>query len=208
MAKALLGRKIGMTQIFDDKEELIPVTVIEAGPCLVTQVKDSERDGYRAVQIGFEDAKKKQVNKPMEGHFERNGLTPQRHLAEFVMSEKDEYEVGQSLDVSLFTEEKAADVVGTSKGKGSQGVVKRWGFSGGPSGHGSMFHRRTGSVGAGTDPGRVWKGQRMPGRMGGGRLTAKNLSIVKVDPEENLIYLKGSVPGSRGGLVLVRATGK
>lgn len=206
MGKALLGRKIGMTQIFDQKEELVPVTMIEAGPCLVTQIKGDAKDGYRAAQIGFGDVKEKHLNKPMAGHFEAKKVGPRRHLAEFAIGEKDEYQVGQNIDVSAFSEGEMADVVGTTKGKGFQGVVRRWGFKGGPSGHGSMFHRKPGAVGAGTDPGRVWKGQRMPGRMGGSRWTAKNLRIIKIDAQENMIYVTGSVPGGKGSLVMVRET--
>ncbi|MEN6478865.1 MAG: 50S ribosomal protein L3 [Anaerolineales bacterium] len=200
--KTLIGRKIGMTRIFDEQGAVIPVTVIEAGPCRVTQIKTESKDGYNAVQIGFEHAKK--LNKPERGHL--GNLPPVRHLREFRTDELSEYQVGQVLTAGdLFASGDKVDVRGTSKGKGFAGGVKRHGFRGGPKTHGqSDRHRAVGSIGSTTTPGRVWKGLRAPGHMGNRQVTTLNLEVVKVDAERHLIAVKGAVPGPDGGLVVIR----
>lgn len=207
--KAILGRKVGMTQIFNERGEAIPVTVIEAGPCYVTQVKTLERDGYRAVQLGFEEAKPQRLSGGEKGHLARNRLPTLRHLREFRLRKDEEVEEGQRILVDVFEVGDRVDVVGVSKGRGFAGVVKRHGFRGGPKTHGqSDRHRAPGSIGATTSPGRVWKGQRMAGRMGGVRVTAQNLRVELVDPERNLLAVRGSVPGARGGLVMIKQARK
>lgn len=201
--KGILGKKVGMTQIFDDSGEAIPVTVIEAGPCYITQVKTDDTDGYNAVQIGFERVEERKVNKPKRGHLGQ--LPPLRYLREIRTDDAGEYEVGQQVDVGIFAAGQRVDVTGTSKGRGFAGVVKRHGFRGGPKTHGqSDRHRAPGSIGAGSTPGRVFKGMRMAGRMGNERVTVQSLKVVDVDPDRNLLLIKGSVPGRRGGLVLIR----
>ncbi len=209
MPRGLLGRKIGMTQIFIG-EKLIPVTAIEAGPCVVTQLKSEDREGYRAVQIGFEDAKEKKVNRPLGGHFKRAKVSPKKYLAEIRLrtEETSDYEVGQEIKVDIFEPGERIDVVGTSKGKGFAGVVKRWGFRGFPASHGSRYHRAGGAIGMAAFPARVIKGMKMPGRMGNSRVTVQNLEVVKVIPEKNLILIKGAVPGAKGSLVMVKETVK
>ena len=207
--KGILGKKIGMTQIFTESGEAVPVTVIEAGPCYVTQVKTVETDGYNAVQLGFEEVKPKRLTKPELGHLRKNNLPPLRHLREIRTDDAASYEVGQVIDVSIFQEGERVDVTGTSKGRGFAGVVKRHGFGGGPKTHGqSDRHRAPGSIGATSTPGRVFKGLRMAGRMGGERVTVQNLEVVQVDPERNLLVVKGAVPGARGGLLLIRSAVK
>lgn len=207
MPKGILGTKVGMTQVFSPAGRLIPVTVIEAGPCVVVQMKNEEKDGYSAVQLGLEEKKKVLVNKPLEGHFARAGLNPQRYLREIRIApeEQDKYQIGQVLKADLFQEGEKVDVAATSKGKGFAGVIKRHGFHRGPMGHGSMYHRRTGSLGA-TDPARVFKGRKLPGRMGGERVTIQGLEVVRVDPDKNLLLLKGAVPGRKGSLLMIRAS--
>ncbi len=199
--KALLGKKVGMTRVFTDNGELVPVTIIELGPCHVTQVKSETSDGYDAVQIGFESAAR--LNRPKRGHLKE--LPPLRHLREVRTEDADNYSVGQILDVTLFSPGEVVDVIGTSKGRGFAGAVKRHNFRGGPKTHGQSDRlRAVGSIGASATPGRVWKGMRGPGHMGNERVTALNLTVVKVDPERNLIAIKGAVPGPNGGLVMVR----
>jgi large subunit ribosomal protein L3 len=199
--KALLGKKIGMTRIYTDKGEIIPVTIVELGPCHVTQVKTEASDGYDAVQLGFDQVAR--MNKPQRGHLKQ--LPMLRHLREVRTEDAGAYSVGQILDVSLFSAGEIVDVIGTSKGRGFAGVVKRHHFRGGPKTHGQSDRTRApGSIGAGSTPGRVWKGMRGPGHMGNERVTVLNLEIVKVDPERNLIAIRGAVPGPEGGLVLVR----
>ncbi|RKX55257.1 MAG: 50S ribosomal protein L3 [Thermotoga sp.] len=205
--KAILGRKIGMTQIFKDGK-VYPVTVIQAGPCYVVQKKTVETDGYNAIQIGFEEMNPKRVNKPMSGHFKKANLKPLRVLKEIRVENPDEYEIGQVIDVSIFKEGEIVDVTGWSKGRGFQGVMKRWGFSGGPKSHGSKFHREMGTVGPSTHVAKIVKGKKMPGRMGNERLTILNLEVMKIDPEKNLIAVKGGVPGARGSLVILRSAKK
>jgi large subunit ribosomal protein L3 len=208
MNVALLGKKIGMTQVFDDANRLVPVTVIEAGPCPVTQVKSTETDGYNAVQIGFREQKSHRLSRAAIGHFKKAGVEPQAELSEFRTSETHELNVGDVLTVERFEPGQKIDIIGTSKGRGFQGVVKRYGFAGGPASHGSMFHRRGGSYGMCQWPGHVIKGKKMPGHMGDVQRTVQNLTVVKIVPEKNLILIKGSVPGSRGSLLTVRTAVK
>lgn len=200
----ILGTKVGMTQVYDSKGVLHPVTVIQAGPCVITQVKNSESDGYTALQIGFKEVKESKLTKPELGHLKKNNLAPFVHLKEFRVEEKDLKALGELIDVTLFEEGQAVDVVGTSIGKGTMGTIARWHFSRGPMSHGSKNHRLPGSIGAGTTPSRVFKGKKMAGRKGAERVTVKNLSIVKVDKERNLLLVRGSIPGSEGGLVIVK----
>ena len=200
----LLGKKIGMTSVFSADGKNVPCTVIEVGPCVVTQVKTLENDGYQALQLGFEDKKEKHTTKPEMGHFKKAGVAPQRHLAEFKGFEGD-FQLGQSITAEIFSENDFVDVIGTSKGKGFQGVVKRHGFGGvGQSTHGQDDRLRApGSLGASSFPSKVFKGMRMAGRMGGERVTVQNLQILKVLPENNLVLIKGSVPGAKGSIVII-----
>ena len=200
----LLGKKIGMTSVFSADGKNVPCTVIEAGPCVVTQVKNVETDGYAAVQIGFMDAKEKNTSNPLMGHFKKAGVTPKRHLAEFTGFEQ-ELNLGDTLTVELFNDTAYVDVIGTSKGKGFQGVMKRHGFGGvGQSTHGQDDRqRKPGSIGACSYPAKVFKGTRMGGQMGGNRVTAQNLQVIKVIPEHNLLLIKGSVPGCNGSIVII-----
>lgn len=207
MGKGLLGKKLGMTQVFSDKGEVVPVTVIQAGPCVVIQKKTEETDGYSAIQIGYSDQSERRTNKPMRGHFSKAGVSPKKVVREVRTSDAGDYEVGQVLKADIFAAGDLVDVVGTSKGKGFAGVIKRHHFNRGPMSHGSMYHRRTGSLGA-TDPARVFKGRKMPGRMGGETVTATGLEVVKVDTDRNVILVKGAVPGPRGGHVLVKSSVK
>ncbi|MBP3715176.1 MAG: 50S ribosomal protein L3 [Phocaeicola sp.] len=200
----LLGKKIGMTSVFSADGKNVPCTVIEAGPCVVTQIKSVEKDGYAAVQVGFQDIKEKNVTKPLMGHFKRAGVTPKRHLAEFKNFEK-EYNLGDTITVELFNDAELVDVIGTSKGKGFQGVVKRHGFGGvGETTHGQHNRqRKPGSIGACSYPAKVFKGMRMGGQLGGDRVTTQNLRVLKVIPEHNLLLVKGSVAGCKGSIVLI-----
>ena len=202
--KTILGRKIGMTQIFAESGEVIPVTVIQAGPEVVTQVKTVETDGYNAVQVGYEDKKEQRTNKPMKGHFEKNGVAPKKHLMEFTVEEGETYEVGQEITVADFEEGSLMDVTGTSKGKGTQGNIKRHGHHRGPMTHGSKHKRLHGALAGGTYPSRVFKGNKSPGRMGRETVTVQNVKLVKVDTDRNLMLIKGAVPGGNGSLVRVR----
>jgi large subunit ribosomal protein L3 len=200
MIHGLLGRKIGMTQIFTETGERIPVTVVEVGPVTVVQVKTRDRDGYESVQVGYEPIlKEKHVTKPMRGHFK--DVPPQRHLREFQVDDVSAVQVGQIFDLSIFAEGERISVAGTSKGRGFQGVIKRHHFSGGPAAHGSKFHRRPGSIGNRTFPGRVFAGKRMPGHMGAKRVTVSNLEITKIVPEKNLLLIRGAIPSHNGALV-------
>ncbi|MEL7061813.1 MAG: 50S ribosomal protein L3 [Acidobacteriota bacterium] len=204
--KGILAKKVGMTQIFADDGKVIPVTVVQAGPCLVVQRKTSDRDGYDAVQLGLvEDSTPRNVNKPMRGHFDKGGVAPTRRLEEFKVEADDPAQPGDQVKANVFADGEYVDVVGTSKGKGFQGVVKRYGFGGGRATHGSMFHRAPGSIGQSAYPSRVFPGMRLPGQTGGKRVTVKNLEIVKVDEDENLIYLRGAVPGARNSYLSLRA---
>ncbi len=201
MVSGILGKKIGMTQLFADDGAVVQVTAIEAGPCTVTQVKTLQKEGYNAVQIGFEESKR--LNKPEKGHLKKLGAF--RHLRELPMADVSGIEPGQKVSVDIFQPGDVINVIGTSKGRGFAGNVKRHGFSGGPKTHGqSDRHRAPGSVGGGTTPGKVWKGQRMAGHMGNVRVTVRNLKVVKADPDRNLLLVKGAVPGSRNGLLIIK----
>ena len=208
MKKGLIGKKLGMTQIFDEKGLVIPVTVIEAGPCVVAQVKTSETDGYNAIQLGFGEVKAKHINKPEMGHFAKSKLEPKKHLREFRLDDIFSYKVGDEVKADIFTAGEKVDIQGTSKGKGFQGVIKRHGQSRGPMGHGSMYHRRPGSMGATSTPGRVFKGKKLPGHMGHVTVTIQNLDVVAVDMDKNVILVKGSVPGAKGAILKIKSAVK
>lgn len=201
--KAIMGIKIGMTQIFDEQGKAVPVTVVEAGPCTVLQKKKDESDGYNAIQVGFYNLKENRANKPLKGHFKKANVKPLRFIREFRMENVDEYDIGQDINVDVFAPGDIIDVVGTSKGKGFAGGVKRHNFARGSMGHGSKYHRRPGSLGA-KGPARVFKGRKLPGRLGGERVTVQGLQVVKVYPERNLILIRGSIPGPKKGLVLIK----
>ena len=204
MKKGILGKKIGMTQIFAEDGTLIPVTVVEAGPCSVVQKKTVETDGYSAVQLGFGEKKEKNVNKPMKGHFVKAGVAVKRYLKEFKLDNADEMNVGDEIKVDIFEAGEMLDVTGTSKGHGYAGTVKRWGSHRGPMSHGSHYHRGPGSLGACSSPSRVYKGKKLPGHYGVDKVTIQNLDLVKVDVERNLLLIKGSVPGPKGGLLVIK----
>ena len=208
MKKGIIGRKIGMTQIFDEKGNVIPVTAIEAGPCVVAQVKTVETDGYNAVQLGFGEIKDKHINKPEAGHFAKAKLANKKHLREFKLENIENYKVGDEIKADVFEAGEKIDVQGTSKGKGFQGVIKRWGQSRGPMGHGSMYHRRPGSMGSTTTPCRVLPGKRLPGHTGVDTVTVQNLEIVKVDLDKNIILVKGSVPGAKNSILKIKSSVK
>ncbi len=203
MAIGILGKKIGMTQAFKEDGSVMPVTVIEAGPCKVLQLKNASVDGYCAVQLGFEAKKASHVNKPALGHFKKAGSAARRFVRELRTQVADRYEVGQEIKVDVFGEGDFVDITGISIGKGFQGGMKRWGWKGGPKSHGSKFHRRVGSVGASSFPSRIFKGHHMPGRMGGKRKTVQNLKVVKVDPANNLLLVGGPVPGPRNSYLII-----
>ena len=209
MQKALIGKKIGMTQIFDEKGNVVPVTVVEAGPCVVSQKKTVENDGYAAVQMGYGDLKAHKVNKPMKGHFDKADVAPKRTLREFRFDDTDAYNVGDIIKADVFAAGDKIDVTGTSKGKGYAGVIKRWNFQRLKETHGSgPVARHGGSMGACSSPSRVWKGKKMAGHLGAEKVTVQNLMVVKVDAENNLIAIKGAVPGPNGGTVVIRDTVK
>lgn len=207
MTKGILGKKLGMTQIFTEDGVAIPVTVVQAGPCVVMQKKTKENDGYEAIQLGFEDKKERRANKPEIGHAQKANTTPKRYIREIRGVDLDQYEVGQEVKVDIFQSGEYVDVTGISKGKGFQGAIKRHGFSRGPMSHGSKYHRGPGSLGA-VDPARVFKGRPLPGRMGGERVTIQRLEVIKVDPERNLMLIKGSIPGAKNSYVTVRSSVK
>ena len=204
MKKAILATKVGMTQIFDENGTLVPVTVLQAGPCVVTQVKTVENDGYSAVQVGFVDKREKLVNKPVKGHFDKAGVSYKRFVREFRLEDAENYNVGQEIKADIFAAGDHIDATAISKGKGFQGAIKRHGQSRGPMAHGSKFHRHAGSNGSATSPGKVFKGKKMPGRMGGVKVTIQNLEVVRVDADNNLLLIKGAVPGSKKCLVTVK----
>ena len=208
MKKAILATKVGMTQIFDENGALVPVTVLQAGPCVVTQVKTVENDGYEAVQVGFVDKREKLVNKPVKGHFDKASVSYKRYVREFKLENAGEYSVKDEIKADVFAAGDRIDATAISKGKGFQGAIKRHGQHRGPMAHGSKFHRHQGSNGSATTPGRVFKGKGMPGHMGHVQVTVKNLTVVKVDAENNLILVKGAVPGPKKSLVTVRETSK
>ncbi|MDD3893564.1 MAG: 50S ribosomal protein L3 [Syntrophomonadaceae bacterium] len=203
LKKAILGTKIGMTQIFNEQGKAIPVTVVEAGPCVVLQKKDPVNDGYDAIQVGYSSIKEKKVNLPQKGHFKKANVKPLRFIKEFRLENCDQFNVGQEIKAEIFQAGDLVDVVGTSKGKGFAGAVKRHNFARGSMGHGSKYHRRPGSLGA-KGPARVFKGRKMPGRLGGDKVTVQSLSVVKVYPERNLILIKGAIPGPKRGLVIIK----
>jgi large subunit ribosomal protein L3 len=208
MKKALIGKKVGMTQIFDENGRIIPVTAIEVGPCTVTQIKTVEQDGYTAVQLGYGDVKESKLNKPELGKFKKSNIAPKKYLKEVRLDSIEGIKVGDELKADVFAEGDKVDIQGTSKGKGFQGVIKRWGQSRGPMGHGSMYHRRPGSMGSTSTPGRVYKGKRLPGHMGVQTVTIQNLAIVKVDTDKNVILVKGSVPGAKGSILKIKSSVK
>lgn len=209
MKKAMIGKKIGMTQIFDEKGLVIPVSVIEAGPLSVVQKKTVETDGYNAIKVGYQKVEEKKLNKPNLGQFTKIKLAPAKYLKEFRLEDISGFEVGQEIKAEdMFQSGDKIDVSGISKGKGFQGVIKRHGHKTGPLTHGSMYHRRTGSLGSGTTPGRVLKGKKMPGHMGVDSTTIQNLEVVRVDADRNLILIKGAVPGPKGGLLVIKNTVK
>ena len=204
MVNTILGRKLGMTQVWDEDDNVVPVTVIQAGPCTISQVKTKATDGYEAVQIGFGEIKPKRVNKPLAGHFKAKGVEPMRYLREVRVEDASEYKTGDQVTVEIFADSKAVDVTGTSKGKGFQGTIKRWNFHRGPMTHGSRNQRRPGSIGQCAYPARVRKGLHMAGHMGNERVTVKNLKLVRVATDQNLLLVKGAVPGGSNALVQVR----
>lgn len=207
MSMGILGRKVGMTQVFDENGKAVPVTVIEAGPCPIVEIRTPEKNSYSAVQLGFGKIKPVNVKKPAKGYFAKQNVDPKRWLREFRVDDTSDYQVGQEITVSLFQNGEVVDVVGVSKGKGTAGVMKRHGFGGGPASHGaSVSHRHPGSIGNSSFPGHVLKGRKMAGHMGSERVTTKNLTVFAVDEENNLILIKGSVPGARDGLVMIRKT--
>lgn len=206
--KGIIGKKIGMTQIFDEKGNVIPVTVIETAGNVVTQVKTVETDGYNSIQLGYGEVKAKHLNKPLEGHFKKAGVENKKHLREFRTEDAQKYKVGDEVKTDIFVAGEKVDIQGTSKGKGFQGVIKRHGQHRGPMGHGSMYHRRPGSMGATSTPGRVFKGKKLPGHMGRLTVTIQNLEIVKVDTDKNVLLVKGSVPGAKGAILKVKSSVK
>ena len=208
MKKAILATKVGMTQIFNEDGVFTPVTVLQAGPCVVTQVKTVENDGYSAVQVGFGDIREKLVNKPKKGHFAKAGVTAKRFLKEFRLEDAESYTLGQEIKADVFAAGDKVDATAKSKGKGFQGAIKRHGQSRGPMAHGSKYHRHAGSNGSATTPGRVFKGKHMPGHMGAVRVTVQNLEVVSVDAEKNLILVKGAVPGPKKSLVMLKESVK
>jgi large subunit ribosomal protein L3 len=205
MVEGLIGKKIGMTQQFDDEGNAIPVTVIQIGPCAVIQKKTEDKDGYAAVQLGYLEQKSlRRAGKPTQGHFAKSGIPPTKVLREFKYDLKSEIKEGDEFSVGIFEAGEKIDIIGMSKGKGFAGVVKRWGFHGGKGSHGSMFHRAPGSIGCSADPSRVMKGKKLPGQMGHERVTVKNLTVIETDQDKNLLIVKGAVPGANGGYLLVK----
>jgi large subunit ribosomal protein L3 len=207
--KGIIGEKLGMTQVWNDQNQIVPVTVIQAGPCVVTQVRTEATDGYSAVQLAYGAIDPRKVNKPDAGHFKKAGVTPRKHVAEIRTTDAVDYTIGQELGPDVFDAGQLVDVTATSRGKGFAGAMKRHGFHGLRASHGvQRKHRSTGSVGAGTTPGRTYRGQKMPGRMGGERVTTQNLTVHMIDPEKNLLFIKGAVPGPVGSMVVVRSSSK
>lgn len=208
MNKAIIGRKIGMSQIFDENGKVIPVTVVEAGPCPVVQKKTVDKDGYEALQLGFGTIADKNVNAPVKGHYKKANIAPMRVLKEFRLSNCADYEVGSVIKADIFAEGDKVDVSGTTKGHGFSGTIKRWNFHIGPLAHGSGYHRGVGSMGSNSSPSRVFKNKKMPGQYGNEKCTVQNLQVVRVDADRNLLLIKGAVPGARGGIVTVKQTCK
>ena len=208
MTLGLIGKKLGMSRIYSERGSIVPVTVLQAGPCRVLQVKRGSTDGYSALQIGFGSRAERKVNKPMAGHFKKAGADPARVIREFRIDDVNEYDVGKSIDVGIFKVGEKVDVTGISKGRGFAGTIKRHKTSRGPETHGSHYHRRPGSMGGSADPSRVWKGKKLPGRMGGKRSTVQNLLVVQIDTARNLILVRGAVPGHNDGYVMVAKSKK
>lgn len=209
MAKGIIGKKIGMTQVFSENGAVIPVTVVQAGPCVIVQKKTVESDGYNAIQIGFEEIlHENKVNKPMAGHFKKADVKPMKYLREIRVDNIDDYTVGQEINTTIFEENELVDIQGVSIGKGFAGVMKRWNFAGGPAGHGSGFHRRPGSIGMKEWPAEVDKGKKMPGHLGVEKITTQRLKVVKVMPEKNVLLIRGSVPGHKNGIIYIKGTAK
>lgn len=206
--KGILGRKLGMTQLFEESGKVVPVTVVQAGPMVVTQIKTIENDGYKAIQVGYVEKKEKHANQPMKGHFAKANVELKRYLREFLVENPEEFELGQEIDVDVFEVNDIVDVVGTSKGKGTQGSIKRHNYGRGPMGHGSKSHRVAGARSAGSYPARVFKGRKGSGKMGHDRVTVQNLEVVRVDADKNLLLIKGAIPGPKGGLVTVKEARK
>lgn len=206
--KGILGKKLGMTQLFDENGVVTPVTVVEAGPIVVTQIKTLENDGYNAIQVGYLERKEKHSNQPMRGHFEKSGIELKKHLREFLVKDPSQYEIGQEIKVDAFEENDIVDVIGTSKGKGTQGSIKRHNYGRGPESHGSKSHRVAGARSAASYPARVFKGRKGSGKMGHDRVTVQNLQIVKIYEDKNLLLIKGAIPGPKGGLVTVKEARK
>ena len=206
--KGILGRKLGMTQLFEESGKVVPVTVVQAGPMFVTQIKTIENDGYKAIQVGYVERKEKHANQPMKGHFAKSNVELKRYLREFLVENPEEFELGQEIKVDVFEEKDVVDVVGTSKGKGTQGSIKRHNYGRGPMGHGSKSHRVAGARSAGSYPARVFKGRKGSGKMGHDRVTVQNLEVVRVDADKNLLLIKGAIPGPKGGLVTVKEAKK
>lgn len=204
--KSIMGKKIGMTQIFTEDGVVIPVTVVEAGPLKVIQKKTKETDGYNAIQVGFQDMKENRVNKPLKGHFDKLEVEYKKHVKEFIVENVEEFEVGQEIKADIFKQGDKIDIVGTSKGKGTQGPIKRYNYGRGPETHGSRYHRAGGARAAASDPGKVFKGTKAAGRMGNERVTVQNLEVVRVDIDRNLLLIKGAVPGPKGGLLIIKDT--
>ena len=208
MKKPILGKKLGMSQIFAADGAVIPVTVVEAGPCPIIQIKTKDKDGYSAIQIGFGEKKERRVNNPLKGHFKKSGVTPRRYLREFRIEEGDKFEVSQEIKCDIFAVGDKVDVTGISKGRGFTGTIQRWNTHRGPMAHGSGYHRGVGSLSACSSPSRVFKNKKMPGQYGNEQVTIQNLEIVKVDTARNLLFIKGGIPGARNGLVSVKQTVK
>ena len=208
MKKGIIGKKVGMTQIFDEKGNVIPVTAIETEGNIVAQIKTVETDGYQSIQLGYGDVKDKHINKPEAGHFAKAKLPNKKHLREFRLDSVENYKVGDEVKVDIFEAGEKVDIQGTSKGKGFQGVIKRHGQHRGPMGHGSMYHRRPGSMGSTSTPGRVFKGKKLPGHMGVQKITIQNLEIIKVDMDKNVLLVKGSVPGPKGAILKIKSSVK
>ena len=208
MSLGLIGRKLGMAQIFSAEGDVIPITVIEAGPCSVVQIKNKEKEGYNALQLGFLPKKESKVKKPQQGHFKKAGTASFSVLKEFTVDDVEPYQLGQALNVEIFEVGQKVRITGVSKGKGFAGVMKRWGFGGGPAGHGSTTHRRPGSIGASAYPARVFKGKKMPGHKGSATVTAEGLEVVDRQPEKNLLFIKGAVPGGKNGMIIIKPSQK
>lgn len=206
MKKAILGKKLGMSQIFTAEGIVLPVTIIEAGPCPIIQVKTKEKDGYSAIQVGFGQKKERNVIKPIKGHYKKSQVAPRRHLKEFRTEEGDKFEIGQEIKCDTFSEGDKVDVVGRTKGRGFTGTIQRWNTHRGPMTHGSGYHRGVGAVSACADPGKVFKNKKLPGHYGDEQVTIKNLEVVRVDKSRNLLFIKGGIPGAKNGLVMVKQT--